>query len=191
MVSNSGATDVAIPAAGQPPGQPGLGGQQHDFHDVRGAVGHRDHIAAEDLVADLVLQLRHAPEYRERFARLVVEGGIVHLDRVDMADPGGQPLLALGFGRCRIIEIGIDLLQYGGDRAGVHGRLLADVELQQMEAEALDQADQGLQVLHGDDAVAVADQRVAQQVEVVEECGGVFVGQVRVKLGTSARHWWT
>ena len=166
--------------------------QQHHFHHVRSAVRHRNHIGAKDLIAHFGLQLGHAPEHGERLARFIVQRCIVHPDRVDVADPRGQSLQTFGFGRAGVIEIGIDLLQHCGDRAGMDGRLLADVELQQMETETFDQTDQRLQILHGNDAVAMADQRIAHQIEIVEESRGVFIRQMsRVKLGTSARHWWT
>ncbi len=171
--------DAAEPVAAAVAAQADQARQQHHFHHVRGAVRHRNHVGAEHFVAHFGLQLRHAAEHRERLARLVVQRGIVHRDRVDIADPGGQALQAFGFVRAGIIEIGIDLLQHGGDGARMHGRFLTNIELQQVKAEAFHQPDQRLQILLGDDAVAVADQRIAQQIQVVEESGGVFIRQMR------------
>jgi hypothetical protein len=96
---------------------------------------------------------------------------VVHPDRIDVTGSTRPVAHALGFTCARVIEVGVDLLQNRRDRARMHGRLLADVELQQVEAEAFDQPDQRLQPLHGDDAVVMADQRVPQQVQVVEEGG--------------------
>ena len=56
-----------------------------------------------------------------------------------------------------------------GDRLGMAGGLLADVQVHQMEAEALGEPDQVLQGPGGRIGVPVVDQGVADQVEVGEK----------------------
>ncbi len=76
-----------------------------------------------------------------------------------------------------------------GDRLGVAGGLLPDVQMHQVEAEALREPDQVLQGTGGGVGVAVVDERVADQIEVGEKVpvAPVALGQLVVMAAGDAR----
>ena len=157
------------------PRETGQPAQEQHFQDVARFVGHGDDVLAEDLWAGLFRHRAHQVEHGQGFARGGGQLPAVQGDRpLHLLEVLLQGLDASGFGQAGVVGL-VHELQDFGDRLGVAGRFLAQVEPRKVEAERLHQPDQVGQFAVGDAAVALLDQRVVDQPQVVEELALVLV----------------
>ncbi len=137
-------------------------------------MGHRNDIAAEALLAQGAAHVGDELEHPQGLLGVFAQTTDIDLQRGRVGDQVGQHRQARRFIERPIV--GADRgLQNLGHRLGVAGRFLADIQLQQMETEGLDQVDQVLQLALGQIAIAMTDQRIADQAQVVHEGLGADV----------------
>ena len=97
--------DVAIPIAGQASGQSCLRGKQHDFHDMRSRMRHRDDVFAKTLRPQIAAGMRDELEQTQGFTRGRRQAGKVEMQCVRIADGFAQEFQACALIQRQIVDI--------------------------------------------------------------------------------------
>ncbi len=141
-------------------------------------MGHGDHVVADRVGPRLGAQPGDRLEDLEHLARHRLER--VGIERgPGLGDQAAEQGEAGRLVERRVIRRVGPLAQHVGDRRGVDGGLLPDVEAGEREAEGAHEAQQVAQRPVGGILVPVADQRLPGELEVADELGLAAVGKLR------------
>ena len=135
---------------------------------MAGAVRHGDHVVAERVGADLLLHVAHDIEYLECLAGLLREPAALQRRRRRYQGLAEQRLPCALVKRQVVCALGQEAGQLR-DCLAVARRLLADVQVHEVEAEGLGKPDQVLELALGEVHVTVGRERVVYQAQVFQQ----------------------
>ena len=151
--------------------------EQRDLEHVGHALAHRDDALGNHVVAELRMRFGGGVEHLELAHGLVAVFDEIRGQRPRVAQFVCQQRHPRFFVERQIRHAGLRGIEQFGHGSLVHGRVLADVEAGEMEAEAIDRAPQQSQPAACDHARIVRDQRAVEHVEIGLQFRNAAIGR--------------